>query len=399
MLQLLSNFELYAYRIAKFFTLLNRNAVSRARQGVRRMSYVGPGIADELIENFLLPLLGEDFQQFQLHPAFLDLFAAVIDFCLPYHPRPLEALVKRLQENEALFGALVAGLDTSAVMKEWIGLFKATIFDTKLIGGWTRRLIAQCKRCESDHNIPDQIDMWRRLEDLIGRLTSIIHTSGQHAIQSSGVPDEGTRSSTTTGALVLPPDVKEALQYFRIEIPFPSKRVLTHILETLEKDETLRVLLATVKSFPCRPCYETSTDPSATKVYERYEQDDWGSSGEFMFTDILGVGIGVWRVLVSALAMKDMEDAHIQGTLFSFIQLVIGTMWLMSIGDFNQIESKLVQLASGNWLDNSLCERIGRSTLCLAKYAGNGGILWQTDIEFDEGSDRTKQLVKSKSHF
>lgn len=74
-------------------------------------------------------------------------------------------------------------------------------------------------------------------------------------------------------------------------------------------------------------------------------------------------------------------------------------MWLINIGDFGQVESKLIQLASGDWLKNCLCNRIGLSALYLAEYAGNGGILWQTDIEFDEDSDTTKQLVKSKSPF
>lgn len=323
MLKLLSDFDRYALRLTQFFTLLNRNAVSRARQGVRRMSWVGPGIADELIENVLFPLLGEEFQQFQLHPPFLGLFAAVIDFCLPYHPRPLEALAKRLQENELLLGALVAGQSTSVVMKDWIGLFRVTIFDPNLIGAWTRRLIAQCKSCESDHNIPDQIDTWRKLEDVIGRLTSIIHdrTSGQHAVPASVAPEMERQSSNTTGAqggvIVLPPDIEEALQYFGIE-PSNSGRVLMHILETLEKEETLRVLLATAKSFPCRPCYETSINPSAATLNQRYSEDDWGTADSFLFTDILGRGIGVWRVLVSALALKDMQDAHIQGTFLSF---------------------------------------------------------------------------------
>lgn len=323
MLKLLSDFDRYASRITQFFTLLNRNAISRARQGVRRMSWVGPGIADELIENVLFPLLGEEFQQFQLHPPFLGLFAAVIDFCLPYHARPLEALAKRLQENELLLGALVAGQSTSLVMKGWIGLFRVTIFDPSLIGAWTRRLIAQCKNCESDHNIPDQIGTWRKLENVIGRLTSIIHdrTSGQLAVPASVVPDMGGQSSNKTGAqggvVVLPPDVKEALQYFGIE-PSNSERVLMHVLETLKKEETLRVLLATAESFPCRPCYETSINPSAATLNQRYKEDDLGTADSFLFTDILGCGIGIWRVLVSALALKDMQDAHIQGTILSF---------------------------------------------------------------------------------
>lgn len=324
--QLLSNFDLYASRISQFFTILNRDAVSRAIHSVRRMSSVGPGIADALIEYLLFPILTEDFQQFQLQSPFLTLFASVIDFCLPYHPRVLEALGKRLQENEQLLRALVAGQSTSRIMTEWIGLFKITISDSKMLAVWTKTLIAQCQRCESDHKITDQVDRWHKLEDLIAQLTTIIddRTNVRDAVRASEVSDANRGSNSTPRVqipgLVFPPDIDQALRYFRIATP-TSDRLLTHVLETLEKDEILSVLLATAASFPCRPCYETSTDPSVAKLYQRYEEDDWGGTGSFLFTDILGHGIGIWRVLVSALALKDMQDAYAQG-IFSFSPLL-----------------------------------------------------------------------------
>lgn len=71
-------------------------------------------------------------------------------------------------------------------------------------------------------------------------------------------------------------------------------------------------------------------------------------------------------------------------------------------GSFNQILSKLEQLASGDWKRKSLAEPAGdpverkecHGILSKATYRRNGQILWQVDVEFDERSGEVKQLVK-----
>lgn len=329
MLQLLSNFDLYASRIAQFFSLLNKNSVNRSIQGIRRKSCVGPGMADELIENFLFPLLGDDFQQFQLRPPFLDLFTSIIDFCLPIGPRPLEALARRLAETGSLLEALVSSESSSGVVKEWVNIFSTTIFDAKIIGVWAGRLVTQCRRCHSNHDVSEQIAIWQKLDDLIGRLTDILQTypKSNPALPVSGNLRKLTDSDKKSGAAArvqgsgfeVPPAVNDMLQYFRIQ-PAKSERALKNALEHLEEVETVNVLKAIVGSFPCRPCYEVITSPSAARSYDRFDTDNWGEAAagavrdSLLFTELLGRGIGVWRVFVSSQALKDLQQAHVEGT-------------------------------------------------------------------------------------
>lgn len=71
-------------------------------------------------------------------------------------------------------------------------------------------------------------------------------------------------------------------------------------------------------------------------------------------------------------------------------------------GNFKHIQSKLTQLASGDWRRKSLCGPAGNQSerkschgiLYEAVYGSNGRVLWQVDVEFDEGSGAEKQLVK-----
>ena len=74
----------------------------------------------------------------------------------------------------------------------------------------------------------------------------------------------------------------------------------------------------------------------------------------------------------------------------------------IATGNFGHIQSKLEQLASGDWKRKSLAEPAGSPTqrsechgiLSKAVYGSNGRILWQVDVEFDEQSGGIKQLVK-----
>lgn len=330
LLKFLSNFDLYASRISQFFRQLSANLVNSSSQKSRRKSCVGPGLADELVESLLIPLLGDDFQQFQLRSGFHDLFASVVNFCLPFRPRPLEELARRLGEKDKLLEALVSGETSSQVMKEWIQVFNVTLFDPKIFGVWARRLVSQCRRCDNSHGVSEQTQIWQKLDGLIGSLTNIIPTSseGSQALPSlrnlRKLTDTDKKSGATSGSqkssFELPSDVCTALLYFQIQPP-KSERTLQNALEKLQTDETLKVLQGVVGSFPCRPCYNSSTTarPSATKSYDRYDEENWESSvakpirGSLLFTELLGRGLGIWRVFLSSQALKDLEEAQFEG--------------------------------------------------------------------------------------
>jgi hypothetical protein len=72
------------------------------------------------------------------------------------------------------------------------------------------------------------------------------------------------------------------------------------------------------------------------------------------------------------------------------------------LGNFKHIESKLIQLSSGDWRRKSLCGPAGspderkscHGILHQAIYGKNGRVLWQVDV--DEQSGVVKQLVKGK---
>lgn len=388
LLKLLSSFDQYASRLTEFFSQLKRGGVDRAREGTRRKTSASPGIAGELIGSVLFPLLGEDFSQLHRSQTFLDLFASIVGFCLPFRPRALEELAKRLLEEDSLLEALISGDGSSRAIIDWTNIFQINIFDPDIIVGWTRRLATQCRRCQSSHDVSEHIETWQKLEALIGHLSNIIYDlpKNEYAARDFRVGralgcDEkksDTIHNSRQKTMELPLDVRNAIKDFGLLPPRSAgARALSVFRDQLQKEETVKILQALSASFPCRPCYESATNPSAGRPYERYDMNSRALFGWFQFTQLHGGGIGVWKVLISSHALEDMESARRSGY-------------------FDQVQTKLFQLATGDWQGHELCKNVGdsRGTLYSAQYDRNGRILWQKDIQFDEESGEIEQVIK-----
>jgi hypothetical protein len=117
--------------------------------------------------------------------------------------------------------------------------------------------------------------------------------------------------------------------------------------------------------------------------------------------------LGIWRIFLSAQALKDLEDAKFEGKPRMYMwRLHPGDLLMKDkpLGNFEHIESKLIQLASGDWQRKSLFGHTGshderkscHGILYQAIYGKNGRVLWHVDVEFDEQSRAVKQLVKGR---
>jgi hypothetical protein len=273
----------------------------------------------------------------------------------------------------------------------------------------------------------EQFRIWKKLDSLISNLLEIYKTFASIPKNTPNlVPFENLRQLTEVNrksrtanthriqkqpdpAITIPPDVKDSLSYFGIPPP-ASERALQNALERLQRDEMIKVLQAVVDSFPCRPCYENSVSDIPNEKDEDEEpppEEEVKARGSMMFTGLFGVGLGIWRIFLSAQALKDLEDAKFEGKPGIFVgrlHLADSLMRDKLLGNFEHIESKLIQLASGDWQRKSLCGHTGshderkscHGILYQAIYGKNGRVLWQVDVEFDEQSGIVKQLVKGR---
>lgn len=291
----LTNFDKYAERISQFFRHADRSLVSMQVAG---RPYVKPGLPDALIRDFLPLLLSDEFCHFQMKPAFHYLLISIIGFCLTIRHARLGALAKALGEKDQLLQSLVSGEKSGQVMRKWIHAFdtRSPLFESAVFTAWTKRLVALCRSCGGNHLVSRQFNIWRDLQNLISRLTLALDRSAPRPI-------------------LIAPEDSELLGNFGIPPP-ASERALHNTLEQLQRDEMVKVLQALADSFPCRLCYEASAcGPmgEATTEEEFPEEQAEQFENPELFTGLFGPDLGIWRIHLSAQALKDLGQSQFEG--------------------------------------------------------------------------------------
>ena len=288
---LFSNFDKYAERISQFFKQVDGSAQARGNV------YFEPGLPGALISGFLLRLLDDGFNQFLMEPSYHDVFGSIINFCLTFRSAHLEMLAEALGEKGQLLELLVSGENNGQVMREWAHAFDtdSPSFKSDVFAAWVKRLVALCGCCEGNHLVSEQSDNWQKLQGLIDRLAEV--------------------QSSFASAPEIPPRVvtqedKDLLGDFGITPPI-SEGALWIVLEQLQRNETVKVLRVLADSFPCRTCYRAFTG-------EGFQQN----AGPLSFSGLFGANLGIWRICISAQALKDLRQSQSEGKSQKVLEFV-----------------------------------------------------------------------------
>jgi hypothetical protein len=266
-----------------------------------------------------------------MKPVFHDLFSSVVGFCLTSRSVQLGVLARALGEKEQLLELLVSGENSSQVMKEWTRAFDSgsPLFGSNVFKEWTKRLVTLCRRCDGNHSVSEQFHIWRKLQDLIARLTEVLNTSASMPKEAPKlVPLEnlrkladGDKKSTRRSqnppdtSISITPEVSELLGYFGI-VPPASERALRNALEQLQRVEMMKVLRVLADTFPCRPCHQASIGgllaETAAEEEVPVEQEGNIRSPQY-FAGLFGSSLGIWRIFLSAQASKDLGQSRSEG--------------------------------------------------------------------------------------
>ncbi|CUS07542.1 unnamed protein product, partial [Tuber aestivum] len=144
-----------------------------------------------------------------------------------------------------------------------------------------------------------------------------------------------------------------------------------------------------IRTIPCEHCPDISSDGGLSRNSEgkltRAPGDPFRPGTEpNAFEHLLGEPLGPWKIILSQLAMEDLEEANEQG-------------------HFKSVRCKLYELASGDWAGKKILDRaewgntLGyRIPLFKALYEDKTEhyILWQIDAAFDERFGEDCQVIK-----
>ncbi len=348
-------------RLARFFRSL-RSTLPSVR--ALRVDEVAVRMTD-----LLTKLIPELYQLLELQQLVVSLTPA-LEICLaPSQPRGLRRLAKVISGCGGLLEYLASDPCGSVVIRQWVYLptFQALDVESKAV--WTQKLSSMVSSCTGNHEIAHAVQQWgdlkvlqTTLRDLEQRLLT------REAKQNTRMP------SNKPNLLALEEGSRSLLESFGLKEP-ESRRMVQNHIETLAEDATTAILRSIAASFPCKRCIPGlgSTPQDANEAI----LESTTAAGSDLELDVLGKGIGIWKILLSAPALKSIQ---------TFSQA----------GLFDPLRAKLNDLASG-YLRSSLAGSSGQREqlmvpLRTTKCAQNSSILWQISIG-NAGDEQTPQQV------
>ena len=341
------------YRLARFFDGLHHSV----RANPRSSTTFNLAATTATFLTLILAELGQLLKP----PSVLEFLVPSLEVCFASsRPPALRKLARVLARCGTLLEHLASDRFGSRIVRQWVYLPSTLALDAGAQEAWTARLVSMVSSCPGYHNVAPSIQQWATLIALKDKL---------QVLEMNLLEEEGKRNPLAilqeTRSLFFPldDDLKARLKAFDLAVP-ESRRMVQRHIEVLKSTKILAVLRSIAASFPCKRCIPAlGCPPRSTNA----ETHDWSTTvNSSLHIDVLGKDVGVWKVLLSGLALKSVQN-------------------LSRLSDYSSLVSdKLSEMASGNWktsLPGSSDQRRRlKVPLAKTKCGKDLSILWQVDI-------------------
>lgn len=327
-----AGFELYGTRIADFLQQIPRYTPRTAvGTPAKEELDLKQAMGGNIVRRVLLPLLCGDYQHLHNRDALFEFLVSAVRLS---ERNCLDQIASQLGEIPYLLGKMISEDRNSDLLREWASFL---ITARKALQNWTETVVNLAGNCESDHGVREKIERWELLKALKIHLYQAKHqfeTPYQNFNPQSRAPMQGgfrklsidekksvgtRRSSVTSGAMIISPEALTLLESLDISVPH-SERTLLRAIDDVEATETFNIMQAVLSTFPCRLCFargygkasNISISTTQANFEQRLEELDLDS-----FEGLLGSNLGIWKISLSAQAMKDLKQSKREGMYWS----------------------------------------------------------------------------------
>lgn len=336
-------------RLARFFHFLHSAlpSIRPPRKGETAVRLAG-----------LLTKLIPDLHQLLEPRKLIEFLVPALKICVASpQPRGLRKLGKVLYGCGNVLEYLAADPSGSAVIRQWAYLPNPQALDMETMAVWTERLSSMVSSCIGNHEVAPAIQEWGNLKALQSSLQGL-----EARLLIREAKQDARMQYTKPAFPILEDGPKNLLELFGLAEPESRRMVQSHV-EQLADGITASILRSIATSFPCKHCIPGlgSTPQNANQA----TIENTIAADSDLELDVLGKGIGIWKVLLSAPALKSVQI-------------------ISQAGRFDPLQAKLIDLASG-YLKSSLAGSSGQREhlkvpLWNTKCAQNSAILWQVSI-------------------
>lgn len=269
-------------------------------------------VADKIVTNLLIPIVTSSHDLGLSKAA--NILISGLHIVLKYPNPNLRRLGKAVSETESLLELLISHKQGSGIMKDWVGNQYSSICEFSVLRAFTHRLLTLCSHCTHDHGTRDQSEQWQQLLELRELLQNLKEAFAKTRIINDREKDANQKVKISQHPLVteIPTEVSNALASFGIQSRPTSERMVDTILQRLESETTSSILKSIVVSFPCRLCHET-IDGTRAFGDHHLKRDEERLIAPSLNPEIFGKRFGVWKVLLSSQAVKNVQSASLSG--------------------------------------------------------------------------------------
>ena len=323
---------------------------------------------------FLTSIL-PDLHQFLQPENEIEMLVPALEVCFASsQPLALRELALVLGQCGTLLEHLASDRSGSTIVRQWVHLPSDLTFDAATQENWTGRLVSMISSCPGYHDVAHSVHQWATLIDLKRKLQNL---------EARLLDEEDKRSSLSRGqefektCILLDDKIKEMLKILNLTEPESRRMVQSH-LEALRTTKIPAILRSIITSFPCKRCIAALGSTPRSTTAEICDQSNAVTLN--LSLDILGKSVGVWKVLLSRPALKNIQE-------------------MGRLGIFDPVKAKLIDLASGSWMCNRAGSANQRERLKVPLAKTNCGqstfILWQVGVGFagDAGLPQQTLLV------
>lgn len=315
--QLLLDFDRAAPRLVRFFDTL---AISRKIEH----------LSTETMLNLIVPIIYASHQLVNLEPV-VQILISALAVIRSFSSTQLQKLALALAETDGLLERLVSDRQGNQLMSDWLETSTSrTLGESLVLERFMQRLVMLCNSCSLGHNITDVLTKWQQLRNIKVFLEAFkADPQPDSIVESSKAGDPASFNFTplqkddkksnkaqkqrvTVFMPDIPADTLESLTSFGFSRP-TSDRMLRVILDSLSLDETFLLLQSVIKSFPCRVCNENARGVHQLAQFSASRPDDNQVPDTAFDSELFGKRVGLWKVLLSAQALKDARNLSHSG--------------------------------------------------------------------------------------
>lgn len=303
---------------------------------LRTKQLPGP-VAEEIFKTMVLPFIHDNIFS---PPQMIQLVGSALPLITKQHSQFLRDLASTLLSSQGLFDHLVANENYTVILKEWL-FSKRTRLSLALSTQVGDRLVAMCNACSADHGTEATVESWGIAQELMESINALIDSSYEEELkrakvenlpplESMKVLSRDDKKSTLVQQgpkkelkkeFTVSDEILQQMDHFNI-LPPLSARGLTHAVEHLQNEIIPALMRSALESFPCRICLDRLTTGSLTGTLANstdLPSDRTTAPGNAQ--DIFGKRVGLWKVLLSDIAFKNIKKL-VHGGKFDFLQYV-----------------------------------------------------------------------------